>query len=306
MPIKAIFASVVLSFALCGTSYALTDAEYAVLKKTSPEFAQSEKELNSTWKSLMSRVPNEATKKSMIKEQSQWLKDRDVEAKRLMASGKGKGAAYAEANHNRVDVLKQSKVNDPAKTRINIFDAAKKGDVDAVKEALAGGAKVNATDSEMWTPLHYAADKGHIGAVKVLIAAGADVNAAGKHSETPLLCTDDAEIAKILIAAGAELNVGREYDEVIIHIAAEAGNTEKVKVLVAGGADVNTMSLFGMTPLHFAASKGKLDTVKALIALGAWINPKRDDHCTPLDLAVENGHKKTADFLRSKGARSGE
>ena len=95
MPIKAIFASVVLSIALCGTSFALTDAEYLSLKKASPEFAQSEMELNSTWKNLMARVPNEETKKALIKEQRQWLKARDAEAGRLYAQS----AAHRHDSH---------------------------------------------------------------------------------------------------------------------------------------------------------------------------------------------------------------
>ncbi len=435
MPIKAILACAVLSFAFCGTSFALTDAEYLSLKKASPEFAQSEKELNSTWKALMARVPNETAKKALVKEQRQWLKERDAEAGRLMASGKSLGAAYATANYNRVNVLKQmtpasgaseqtacgkiqnlfvrpdggggamwmgyelvngnkstviipngnqrairqmdsfkfkeddyvcvtgtihnsevdvekkftlfypqkqSKVSNPGKAKANIFAAAKKGDLEAVKDALASGAKVNAKNKEGYTALLLAAEKGHAPVVKeliragadvesaicdeaddcdtpltlaaknnhvetakALIAAGADVNVSSGYDVTPLWSTDNAEIARALIAAGAEVYVGHEAGIVIIHYAAMDGNSEKVKALVEGGANVNQKDVSDCTPLHYAAKEGKLDTVKTLLSLGAKINARDTGGMTPLDMAVENGHKRTADFLRSKGAKSG-
>ena len=58
-----------------------------------------------------------------------------------------------------------------------LLEAALIGDTDALREALAAGADVNAVDVFGWTSLMYAARFGHEACVKLLLAAGADVNA---------------------------------------------------------------------------------------------------------------------------------
>ena len=59
-----------------------------------------------------------------------------------------------------------------------LIQAAKDGDIEAVKQHLAAGANVNAKEgiSEK-TPLHEAASSGHKEIVELLIAKGANVNA---------------------------------------------------------------------------------------------------------------------------------
>ena len=69
---------------------------------------------------------------------------------------------------------------------IDIWTAAARGDIEAVKQHLAAGADVNAKDDDGWTPLHQATDEGHKEIVELLIAKGADVNATDEDGETPL------------------------------------------------------------------------------------------------------------------------
>jgi len=59
---------------------------------------------------------------------------------------------------------------------ISIWDAAAKGNIEAVKYHLAAGVDVNANGYRGFTPLHYAARNGHKEIVELLIAKGADVN----------------------------------------------------------------------------------------------------------------------------------
>ena len=66
-----------------------------------------------------------------------------------------------------------------------IHDAARKGDIEAVKQHLAAGRNVNAKDDKGRTPLHRAAREGHKEVAELLIAAGADVNAKFPGGETP-------------------------------------------------------------------------------------------------------------------------
>ena len=59
---------------------------------------------------------------------------------------------------------------------MDIFQAAKTGNIDRVRELIAAGADVNQQNNDGWTPLHWAAYNGHQEVVQALIAAGANVN----------------------------------------------------------------------------------------------------------------------------------
>ena len=73
---------------------------------------------------------------------------------------------------------------------ISLFDAADRGNIEAVKQHLAAGTAVQHKNNVGWTsPLHRAATWGHKEIVGLLIAAGADVNTKGYGGTTPL---DDA------------------------------------------------------------------------------------------------------------------
>ena len=69
---------------------------------------------------------------------------------------------------------------------LSIHLAAREGNTEAVKQHLAAGADVNATDEVGWTPLHRAVGPSHKEVVELLIAEGADVNTKGKYGNTPL------------------------------------------------------------------------------------------------------------------------
>jgi ankyrin repeat protein len=58
-----------------------------------------------------------------------------------------------------------------------LIAAAKKGDIEAVKQYLAAGADVNAKTWDWTTPLHNAAIYGHTEVAELLISNGADMNA---------------------------------------------------------------------------------------------------------------------------------
>src|SRR6266702_5988082 len=69
----------------------------------------------------------------------------------------------------------------------DLWAAAKKGDVKAVKELIDKGADVNAATPYGATALSYAADKGHLEVVKLLLANKANVNTKDTfYKETPL------------------------------------------------------------------------------------------------------------------------
>ena len=105
-----------------------------------------------------------------------------------------------------------------------IHDAARKGDIEAVKQHLAAGRNVNAKDDKGRIPLHRAAREGHKEVAELLIANGAYVNAKDKEGKTPL------------------------------YHAARWGQTNTTALLIAAGADVNAKDDKGRTPLDRAGT----------------------------------------------------
>ena len=69
---------------------------------------------------------------------------------------------------------------------ISIHEAARTGNIEAVKQHLTAGADVNAKADGRMSPLHKAAWGGHKEIAELLIAEGVDVNAKNRLSLTPL------------------------------------------------------------------------------------------------------------------------
>ena len=90
------------------------------------------------------------------------------------------------------------KFNQDKAPDISIHDAAREGNIEAVKQHLATGTDVNTKDNRGKTSLHRAAEKGHKEIAELLIAAGADLNAKDDDGTTPLDMADDKEIADLL------------------------------------------------------------------------------------------------------------
>lgn len=56
---------------------------------------------------------------------------------------------------------------------MNIWEAAKKGNIVAIQESIRSGTNVDALDNMNQSTLYYAVQQGHINTVKELISLGA-------------------------------------------------------------------------------------------------------------------------------------
>ena len=100
--------------------------------------------------------------------------------------------------------------------------------------------------------IHQAARTGNIEAVKQHLAAGANVSVKDEDGDTPLheaAFTGRKEVVELLIANGADLEAQRDGGWTPLHNAAQEGHMEVVELLIANGADVNAKSDDGRTPL---------------------------------------------------------
>ncbi|MDP7049014.1 MAG: ankyrin repeat domain-containing protein [Verrucomicrobiota bacterium] len=207
-----------------------------------------------------------------------------------------------------------------------LMDAAKRGNIEAIKQHLTDGADVNVKGIGGMAPLHRAAREGHKEASELLITNGADVNAKDKRGRTPLHRTareGHKEVAELLIAKDADVNAKSEsglfkgetpLDEAIkrkrpevadllrkhggkyssIAVAAKAGDVEALKKFLADGVDASAIGL-----LSAAASGGHKEFVELLIANGADVAAKNEYGSTPLHSAAT---KEIAELLIANGA----
>ncbi|WP_341812568.1 ankyrin repeat domain-containing protein [Wolbachia endosymbiont (group A) of Conops quadrifasciatus] len=165
-----------------------------------------------------------------------------------------------------IDILDGRNTERKSPTYTSLHDAAKDGDLEAVKHFIHEGANVNEANRDGWTPLHYAAWKGYFEVVKLLIDKRANIDAENIYRERP------------------------------IHLAA-AGNDQKIVELLLKGVSVDDTNKNGETPLHYATRNGQLEVAEFLIKKGARVHAKSNSGKTPLDIAREKGYTRIVYIL---------
>ena len=155
-----------------------------------------------------------------------------------------------------------------------VADAAERGDLEAVRTLLKGGADVNTAQNDGMTALHWAASRNDAEIARTLLYAGATVRATtrlGGYTALHLASrAGSAEVAGQILEAGADPNVYTTTGVSALHFAADADAPEVVALLAAHGADVDARDAFSeRTPLMFAAVRGADAALGALLEAGA-------------------------------------
>ena len=187
-----------------------------------------------------------------------------------------------------------------------LLDAIRSGNVEVVKERIAGRADVNAPLANGSTALAWAAYQNNDAMVDLLLAAKAKAATVDEYGETPLsLACENGNplIVGKLLKAGADPNVVRWNGESPLMIAARSGNSEVLRLLLERGAKVDAVeSRKGQDALMWAAAEGHADAVETLLKAGAKPNTISKGGFSPLIFAAAKGDTKTTESLLAAGA----
>lgn len=175
-----------------------------------------------------------------------------------------------------------------AQANVELADLAEKGQVSALKQALAAGAEVNSRLSDGSTALHWAVLHDQHDAVKTLLDAGADPVAANRNGITPLFLAvqnGSPAVVSALLQAGADPNALAESGETMLMVAASTGKPEVVTLLLEAGALVDVRDPeFKQTALMIAVREGQTAVVDQLLRFGTEVDARTRLGPTPVYL----------------------
>ncbi len=160
---------------------------------------------------------------------------------------------------------------------ITLFNAARMGDTDTLRELIGQGADINVQDERGYTPLIIACYNGQPEAARLLLESGANVNAQDFGGNTALMgvCFKGyPDIAELLIARGADLNVQHGNGGTALMFATLFGRNQLVKVMLDHGADTTIRESRGLTALDLAVQQGNVEALDLLEARSEGLGNK--------------------------------
>ena len=185
-----------------------------------------------------------------------------------------------------------------------LFEAARSGDVEKVREILeCGKCTVNCTDFVGWTLLHWACLQAHVDVVRVLVSefkADMTIQTLFGYTALHFSCRDGhVDIVRTLVKHKVNVNARTDSGDTPLTLAAREGHDNVVHALLYSQCLVDAKGQDGYTALHYSCRYGHVDIVKALVNQKANVNAKTDSSDTPLTLAAREGHDNVVHALLS-------
>ncbi|MBL8701598.1 MAG: ankyrin repeat domain-containing protein [Alphaproteobacteria bacterium] len=178
----------------------------------------------------------------------------------------------------------QVEAHDPASAAIrDVFAAARRGDVDGVRRALAAGFDPATSDADGATLYQIAKEHRH-DAIEMLVGRHYEDRATSPQLKAILRAAQDGDVEALrrgLDEAPELIDAlgGNGYQRAsALHLATLRNRHAALRFLIDAGADVGRRDFpDNATPLHFAALRGDLETLRLLIEAGADVNAAGDD-----------------------------
>ena len=190
--------------------------------------------------------------------------------------------------------------------------AAQRGDLGALRAALAAGAAINGRDRQGRTAIHVATFARQREVIRALVKAGADLALLENDrydAVTIASVADDEDTLKVLLALGASAKlVTSRYDGTALIAAAHLGHDGVVRQLIAVGAPLDHVNNLHWTATIEAVVLGDggprhQATLRALIDAGANLALTDRAGKTPLDLARGRGYAAMVKMLEAAPRR---
>jgi len=200
----------------------------------------------------------------------------------------------------------------PLATKTPLFEAAARGNLEAVKKRLAMGDDPNVKVEGGLTPLIIASYGGRVEVVKVLLAAKADPNRVNDDKEPPLITVAASPkadlIVPLLIKAGATLELKDKWGRTPLNVLVQEGRRGAVFHLLDKGARTDVIDADGQSVLFSAALGGNDAILERLLkdpVARKLLDRPNPQGATPLLVAAEKGHKAVVSRLLGAGAKVG-
>uniref|UniRef100_A0A8C1Y1U2 Euchromatic histone-lysine N-methyltransferase 2 n=1 Tax=Cyprinus carpio TaxID=7962 RepID=A0A8C1Y1U2_CYPCA len=181
-----------------------------------------------------------------------------------------------------------AKVDAQDKTlRTPLLEAIVNNHVEVVKYLIQSGACVYHADGS--TGLHHAAKLGNLEVVLLLLSTGqVDINAQDSGGWTPIIWAAEhrhIDVIRALLNRGADVTLRDKEMNVCLHWASFSGCAEIAELVLNAGCPLTSINQHGDTPLHIAAREGYIDCVTLFLSRGADIDIMNKEGDTPLSLA---------------------
>ena len=161
------------------------------------------------------------------------------------------------------------KKNPPSRSR-SLHEAAKNGDIKALRWHLEQGVDIDQKDDGGNTALLLAAKNGHLKAVKWLYEKGANIDESNNEGDTALLLAafeGNWDVLDYLYEKGANIDESNNEGDTALLLAAVEGNWDAVGDLYEKGANIDESNNQGDTAFSLATDEGDPGVLIYLLSL---------------------------------------
>ncbi|XP_072530335.1 histone-lysine N-methyltransferase EHMT2 isoform X2 [Salminus brasiliensis] len=173
--------------------------------------------------------------------------------------------------------------------RTPLLEAIINNQVEVARFLMQSGACVYHVEEDGSTGLHHAAKLGNLEIVTFLLNTGqVDINAQDSGGWTPIIWAAEhrhTDIIRALLNRGADVTLKDKEMNVCLHWASFAGSAEIAELVLNAGCPLSSVNLHGDTPLHISAREGYHECVTLFLSRGADIDVVNREGDTPLSLA---------------------
>jgi ankyrin repeat protein len=226
------------------------------------------------------------------------------------------------------ETVPQSSAQQPHRLMEELFNAARQGDLQKIRDCISKGAKVNAQNAGYKTALHIAAEKGYVNIIRTLLEKGANSGVREIIGWTPLhmaAANGHLEVVNALLENNADPTIKDKEEKTPLNLAEERKNKvelpgilEEVKnyqeIINSLSKRVNELEQVQKDLFNFLKkSSSELTTlqkkkayqiarIESYLKKGARINTIDSNHRTVLHFAAKNGRLEVVNVILENGA----